>query len=290
MTTISKRHHYLPEFFIKGFIAPSKQLWVYDKIADKILPFPKSPKSIFFEWNKNNITIDGNEIDILEKYHYKYIDDIISNQFRLIQNVPINEIEQQDFVNYITLMAAITFYRTPATEEWTNQLTQMNLRKKLPKNIEELIKKIYTLPLGRKDRKKIIDCFAPFLNFFLTDKDLMKGEGHYKVVESPNSCFVLSDNPILYENSPKDFNDLTNSLIFPLTAKRVYYGLNNNHYTFNIDIINRLNILLTIQAKQYFASPDKLFLEQLVKAFSIIKPVQGKFWEMTKELFVMINK
>lgn len=290
MTNISKRHHYLPNFFIKGFINPSKQVWVFDKKADKILKTPKSPKSIFYEWNKYTLTVDGRKSDILEKYAYKYHEDIISKQFAKIQSKPINEIENQELVNHIYLMAVLTYYRTPATEKWTNQITQNNLKKDLPTFVLDQINNIYDLQLNETDRKKFIDSIAPFLNFTMINDRGTKEEGYYKIIEASKTCFLLSDNPVIYRKPPQDYNDLTNTLIFPLTSRRVFYGLKESHYSFNNEIIKMINNLLTIQAKQYFASENKTILELYVNEFKTITPFQEQFQKLAKELFNIIKQ
>ena len=50
MNSISKRHHYIPVFFLKQFANKDGKLWVYNKVMDRIERKPKAPKSIFFEW------------------------------------------------------------------------------------------------------------------------------------------------------------------------------------------------------------------------------------------------
>ena len=47
----SWRHHYLPQFYIKGFCDESGTITVYNKQYKKFEK--KSPKYIFFEANRN---------------------------------------------------------------------------------------------------------------------------------------------------------------------------------------------------------------------------------------------
>ena len=63
---LSHRHHYIPEFFIKGFINPSKQMWVYNKITDRISPKQYYPRSIFFKNGGNTISVNNKDIDIIQ--------------------------------------------------------------------------------------------------------------------------------------------------------------------------------------------------------------------------------
>jgi len=290
MTDISRRHHYLPVFFIKGYNSPLTKLWVYDKFSDTVLPSQKSPKSIFYEWNKNNIKIEGYEVDILESNIYRRIDDIFSNHFKIIQSAEIDEVEQLEFINRIILMIAVTFYRTPANEIWTSELTNDIIKNKLPNEKKEIIRRIMNLKISEEDKNKIISSIAVSLSFFATENRLLKGKQNYKIVQSPQTSFILSDNPIIYESLPKDFNELSSSVIFPLTEKRVYFGLKNSNYTFDTQIIKQANIFLALQAKQYFASTNKIFLQEISNAYKIMKPFKQDIAEMKKGLFKKVNK
>lgn len=288
MTNISRRHHYIPQFFIKGFILPLKNLWVYDKKNDSILSSQKSPKWLFYEKNKNNIKVNGHEVDILESKVYKYYDDIISKSFHKIQTDLIENIEQQDYISSIVFMILITLHRIPANEIWIKQLTNNLISNNvLPVEISSIIDQINDLEIDIEDKNKVISSISAFINFYATD--LLKGKQNCKIVDSKQTCFILSDNPIIFEKSPTNLNELQRSVIFPLTETRVYYGLRNNHYTFNKDIIKRINILLAIQSKEYFASTNKLFLEEIVNAYKIIKPIENGDLIIKKELFEMIN-
>lgn len=44
---ITKRHHYLPEFYIKGFLNSNGKVFVYDKHKKAFNPNEQSPKQFF---------------------------------------------------------------------------------------------------------------------------------------------------------------------------------------------------------------------------------------------------
>lgn len=290
MPNVSKRHHYLPVYFIKGFISPLTELWVYDKKSDTILPSKKSPKSIFYEFSKNNIIIEGKESDILETVIYKYLDDNLANYFKIVQSAEIEMVEQEDLISSIILMLASTYYRIPSTENWTNELTKNVIKNKLPDNKREIVDKIFKSKISDEDKNKFFSTISLFLNFAATENKLFEGKQNFKIVDSQSSRFILSDYPIIYENSPINFIDLSSSLIFPLTEKRVYVGLNSSHFRFDFNAVCQINILLAFQAKQYFASTDKSFLNLVSTAYKDMKPFNKEINEMKKQLFDLINK
>ena len=65
--SISKRHHYIPQFLIKGFVSDDKKLSVFDRKENVFLASRKSPKQVFYEWNRNLFEKDGEKTDFVEK-------------------------------------------------------------------------------------------------------------------------------------------------------------------------------------------------------------------------------
>jgi Protein of unknown function (DUF4238) len=290
MNTLSHRHHFIPEFFIKGFISPSKMLWVYDKTTDRISTKPRSPKSIFFEPNRNTISVAGQEIDIIETTIFKYLDNLLAKRFKIIQESPIEEIHDNELIGCIDVMAATMYYRTPSTENLIDKFPQENLEKTTSAFIKETITGISKLQISENDKNKLINCVLPFINSPFFGETIISKPGYFKILEIKNPHFILSDNPILYETLPKNFEDLTYSIIFPLTSNRIFYGIKSKTYSLNVKIIKSINLLLAIQAKTYFASSDKVFLEAVVNDYRKIKSLNFNIFSLIKEVFVMINK
>ena len=57
MNKKSSRHHYIPQFLIKGFYNEKNKVFVYDIQKDEILPDTKSSKSVLFEWDRNTFIV-----------------------------------------------------------------------------------------------------------------------------------------------------------------------------------------------------------------------------------------
>jgi hypothetical protein len=56
MKTIKKRHHYLPEFYLRGFADPgSSSLWMYQKNCETVKPIsPHNAAVITFYYSFKN--------------------------------------------------------------------------------------------------------------------------------------------------------------------------------------------------------------------------------------------
>ena len=66
---ISRRHHYIPQFLIKKFADSDNMLYLYDKEKKTFAKEKRSPKSIFFEMNRNILDFGGTANDNLEKLY-----------------------------------------------------------------------------------------------------------------------------------------------------------------------------------------------------------------------------
>ena len=68
MNNISRNHHYIPQFYLKGFLDPSRskeQLCVIDKIERR--HFVTHPRKVGSKRDFNRVDIPGKQIDEVEK-------------------------------------------------------------------------------------------------------------------------------------------------------------------------------------------------------------------------------
>lgn len=289
LTDKSHRHHYIPKFFITGFIAPSKNLWIFDKAIGKILYKPIYPKGIFFENDRNTIEVSGNRVDIIESQIFHYLDNLLAKRFKIIQSAPTTDIQTKELLQCIDLMSATIFYRLPAYDTKYTSFSPQDLNSIQSPSMKKLICELLELKISVTDKSKLVNCIRPLINSYFYGGNL-RMHGYYKFVEQSKPHFILSDNPILYESIPKDFLSLTNSIIFPLNSNRVYFGLKGKANSFNNEIAVGMNLLLAIQAKRYFGSPNREFLEKIVIAYKKIDLKKVDILRLKKELFDMLNK
>src|SRR5690606_3111425 len=116
MNNISSRHHYIPQFYLKGFLNKKKTFAIYDKKTDRIKHGEFHTKSHFFESDRNTIDINGELTDILETKVYKSIDDDAGLLFKEIEE---NGLDFLTFDILFPLKSFISFlhWRIPANDE-----------------------------------------------------------------------------------------------------------------------------------------------------------------------------
>ena len=164
----SKRHHYIPQFFIKNFTDEDGLLFVYNKEKDHILKTKQSPKGIFFENNRNTVDFSGNNLDSLEQF-YSILDSNISKDYL---NAIKNETATPEELTSITLLANLLKWRVPNSDikfnELKNDLSQKELEIKIElKNKNDTINKDAIKHIENsnifKETKRILLSILPLL-------------------------------------------------------------------------------------------------------------------------------
>ena len=71
MKETSWRHHYIPQFYLKGFLNENGKFKIYNIIDEIFIQKGKdfSPKSYFFEKDANTVVIGNEKDDFLESLY-----------------------------------------------------------------------------------------------------------------------------------------------------------------------------------------------------------------------------
>ncbi|MBN2613502.1 MAG: DUF4238 domain-containing protein [Bacteroidales bacterium] len=116
MNNTSWRHHFIPQFYLKGFTSNDGLLKIYDIQLGKFIKGGKefSPESYFFEKDGNSFIIDDNKYDFIEDT-YKKIDNNIAEIFNRINNSSANENYQLNSKDIALLeyFVGIMYWRIP---------------------------------------------------------------------------------------------------------------------------------------------------------------------------------
>ena len=113
----SKRHHYIPQFFLKGFTNENNLFYLYKVQQSKIEKNLYSPNSVFFENYRNTIIYKDEESDIIEKIYSDF-----DNTFALFFNevrkgVPEDELFSNEVLVCIKQFLAIFLCRLPIIDK-----------------------------------------------------------------------------------------------------------------------------------------------------------------------------
>ena len=172
----SKKHHYLPRKYLRGFVNGQDCFFVYDKQNDKILPQPLSPDATFFENNLNTtIFPDGKTSDFLENLYTEFENqswgplDTIRNSNN---KTPIQLLDKM----HLFLFLLFLHWRLPSNIKYVEELSKnffdkdhktlnyFTLKSKNDKAVpKEIVDKIKNSSAFKKSSKLMLP-FAPFYN------------------------------------------------------------------------------------------------------------------------------
>jgi hypothetical protein len=269
MNNISSRHHYIPEFIIKGFTNQKGKVYIYDKDSDEIKSKTKSPKGIFFEWNRNTLDFGENKSTIIEDVTYGKIDNIGSQVIDTLRKIDLSTHDfPMDIVYKLQIFIINLFWRIPNSDELFNI-------------IYEIINSDTPIDLKEKDWLKKHQRTYMFLHTINKMTENLRSTNHkYKFVEFEKPNFILTDNPILYKKTPLDFQELDKSeYFFPLSDKRGFTQFlqsSNEHEDrqFQNKYAYWYNALAIEQSTKYSVSGDLKILEKSLEFYKYIKENQ----------------
>lgn len=291
----SWRHHYLPQFYIKGFCDENEKITVYNKQYKKFEK--KSPKYIFFEANRNTFSDAlGNQGDILEKI-YADLESKISPHLIEVINNTTGKMSVEALRNIIFL-AYLTKWRNPQYDDSFNELKNIlsidDLGLALAfdgKRVKE-IEKLFLSDLSQ-EIKRVFLSIQPFR--FKNDYDLIFKNSF--IIPSLIPC-LLGDCPFVEADSCND--NLFGDFIFPLSKhQRLVYSSRICKYEFKdffsrddnkwcefmnlFSIINDLNTFH--MAEKYVACADEAYLRKMVHGYTLAKEDRFRNIDYTKQLF-----
>lgn len=275
-----RRNHYIPEYYLRNFTNSRNHFFVFDKKAkwNKILY--KSPSSICFEWDRNTFFFnDGTIYKGLEKETYGYFDNEHSATFRLLDESGFDEFPWNlKTVGDLELFVPLTYWRSPISDA------------KFKKSISKSDFIDQTKLVMQNSEGKAVDWTDDFRKKFLSDKNIgkslrpiiafssfgkphkMNDELEWRIIyRNDDKTNLTSDNPIIFGEEPKSFEDFRGSVIFPATRNKSLIRINEEtSFQFCHEAFLQ-QIQICHQAERYVISSDKDYLLEIVNEWKVFK-------------------
>lgn len=276
----SSRHHYIPKFLIDGFKNSSGLLYIYDKIQDKILKNPRSPKAIFFEEDRNTIELpESIESSIIEDSIFKLIDNDTSKVVNLYQNEELDKIKftHEDYSTFILFLITL-FWRIPYTDFAADDL--INRAEISTPGIDP--KLLQNNPAFRKVQRA--NLFRHHLNEI---KNYGKqGKKRVNIHQSQNDIYVIGDNPLLFRKVPNLFSEFIEiDFLIALTSRRIYSFTDNKLENFTAFNSIQYNAAIINQSRKYVCCCNLEILERSIKVYNELKNI-GALYMLAEDTFV----
>lgn len=278
----SSRHHYIPQFLIKGFTNAENKVYVYDIEKDIVLTQPKSSKSIFFELDRNTIVKDdGTELSVIEDILYMKWDNDAARLVKKFQydKLPNKSLLSDNNIADFLMFLIQLFWRIPYTDFAAQHLLdnavidsedEMELKNSQPFQMHQrtLLYKETLKELTNIKRKK---------------------EGFFaKIFELDRDIFIIGDNPILFQKTPSTFDDLYDlDSMIAVSARRIFTNSLEELPSFGFNKALEYNSFIISQSKRFVCSGDKKLLEESVKYH---KKIASDGFELELKNYLFDNK
>ncbi len=266
----SKKHHYIPRFYLKGFTNDRSSFYVYDKKIGKM--WLSNPDSAFTENHRNTSVMEHLETkevmrtDLPEEM-LAYFDNKAAKVIQEVRNSKPEEIFfTPERLHEIKLFIMTTFWRTPANDHLREDIIAKSTFEDLGfgfydkdgvrnEEIEALIK---DTDLWRKTYPALLPISGTLKKNNETKND------QWRIAYRTSNIHLVTDNPIILKEY-SGFGSFQKDLIAPLTSKHLLIvtekiSANSLAPVFSL----QTDLLLYHRATRYVASADESYLKFIV--------------------------
>lgn len=274
MNKQSRKHHYLPVFYLKGFTDDKGKLAVYNKITDTFIE-NCDPSSFFFENDLNNVHIEGKlELSLEDEYFMNLDSRAASFLHRYLDNEIIStEYEQAEFKFELAWFIVHLYWRIPNSNkrytellDKTGMLTDyFTIKSKIDGSPAppEMLAELKTLLLENKELGKLFKLAYPLTMGSSGELlDLMQKATDYSL--NDEYAIITGDNPFLIRNSENSINKMFGDFLFPAGSKALILSNNAKPKFVNKLLIMNFNMSIIHQSDRFVCSHNIDYLKEMV--------------------------
>jgi Protein of unknown function (DUF4238) len=294
----SKKHHYLPRHYLKGFADGEGGFYVYDKVNDRT--FYTNPDASFFENDLNTFVLSkGQRSAVLEGLYTDIENHCWPGFDRIRASDQRTSIAYQDKV-FTSIFITSLYWRVPSKIEtaakWlelaftdTSPIDYFTLKHKgggvIP---EEMVNAIRGSEAFKKTFRTILS-MAPFLK----DKECARKLNNWRFLYSPDpgGFNIVGDNPVLIRNEARgDPATLLDEFIFPIsgTITLVQTTPTLTRATFG-EFTVQLGIAMIERARRFVLSRNREYLQTLARLHHVVSGSGGAH-TIVESLFEMLQR
>lgn len=268
----SKKHHYIPRFYLKGFTDKAGFYYVYDKSTQRI--WKTTPDNSFAENHRNTgkyvnpETGESFATDVPEQL----LADFDGRAATVIQDIrnsnPSDTILNTDRLYVLRFFIFSLFWRTPANDKIREEIIANSSFESLGFGLFR--KGTLERNVEAENALKATDVFQksypsllPITSFL--DSNVKYNSHEWKLYYLGEDLHVVTDSPIIHYGF-KDFSSLHEEVIFPISSTIVLVSTKKYkpHILAPLFSMN-LNLLLFHNAFRYVACSNKEYLQFLIQ-------------------------
>jgi hypothetical protein len=258
----SHRHHFLPEFYLKGFTNAQGMFAVYNVQKRSIKKGWHAPKSHFYVPDHNSMKVNGILMDIPEQA-FSIMDHRMSVIFQKLQGcagVPKMTVDEMVGLWYFL---SNLFWRNPGNDvRFEKTLDIAEARSQLFILNTQTQREVVGLPNLSLSDEDVIRFMRPLAGSQSVQKSKGQNFRHWKILYWPTGQFICGDRPFVAQD---DNNPLESSFVVPLTKHHLLIKCSVNQASIPAQVIYCIQLALIQQANEFCASPDKALFDARIK-------------------------
>jgi len=270
----STKHHYIPQYYIDGFLAPDGLLDIYDKQRDTIKRERKGSGGVFFEPNRNSTDFGFEKPISLFEEAYGTVDNLLPAAIKLLRSDSVTVSSEI----FLELMANVSVFVIDLF--WRNINTDQ-----LFDNMYQNGKMVITLSNGdvlsaeETNTIKQIPGFKQLTRFQLFKPALQEalnqdpnGTTFGRLIHFPVEQICIGDMPFVFPFIPKNHTGLVQlPVIVPISKSKIYLRNIERTKPYDFSDTCMLNALIIEQSSKMICSANRTVLEGAIEYYRFAK-------------------
>lgn len=272
----SWRHHYIPEFYLKGFTNENNQFFIYSVRDEKFKKDGKlfSPESHFFRKHDNTVAdFTQLQTDLLER-QYALFDDKIADVFNKFKNKEGDNcygINSEDRV-MLQYYVSILFWRLPSNNEIVKEISKHDMFEFLGLKVtdEYALENIKRLQFAEhvkqnKDYHKILRLWIPQMTF----PTMFDNKSQTKIITFPSSKLpaICGDYPLILRH-PEKMDLYNDDFVLPLNRNIIFVRSKKIKQAIHPTVKVHIDMLILMQSEELVCCTDIKYVDMLRDLFN----------------------
>jgi hypothetical protein len=263
--TASKRHHYLPQFYLKGFVNNIGRYYLFDKDKEEIRE--STPSNSFYQNHRNTGSVGDEKMVLLEDMYAHIESETAPHYQKLINVTSLSDVESETFIRVINYIH-YQYWRIPQNDKQLEMFIDKLSFAETGFDIKDKAGNSAATP-ELQQQLKSIDVFRKMYRMFIPilsgSKQYQKNDfENWRLYTRGNRLQLTGDSPVIIDKFI-DFGSLNEELIFPLAGDKILIHTKRpKPKNLPSKFLLQLDMLLLQQADRYVCCADKQYLEILI--------------------------
>ncbi|HEY4198263.1 MAG TPA: DUF4238 domain-containing protein [Mucilaginibacter sp.] len=265
------KHHYLPQFYLRGFTNGDGHFMIYLVKEQRFKQDGKAftPASHFFLPDDNTITTDG----VPDHYLEEFYSGMESRYARILEKIKAVDqkfgLDAQEVV-LLNYFAGELYWRVPSQRNLINTATDLHQLNQL--GVAVIDKKT----MRQIDPDQFAEAVKADPSYFQRLRNVLPATTYWNLMDCTwpatvktfpgNFPPICGDNPVILRH-PEKADPFLDDLIFSLAPNKVLFRIRNMKEIFAPNIKFYIDMLQLMQAGEYVCCVDEAYVQSLVSEF-----------------------